>query len=348
MTATPPEISGFHRRSWPPWSKRPRKRSTRTQRSLRRLSPSGAVLVDRSGESAAHDCTVVGWQRRGERSCVSQPTRPRHLRFARYPRVVAARTGRCRRRRSPAAPPRFTRQCAPPRSGCRKPLTGCSSRPRTPLPCGGSFSRTSSGARGLGVCSVSRDAAELADGGELPSSWVGLPTGYVVRSAQASESCAANFVGRWDQSSRRVAGVRPRRSEEQWGRLELRRDSASPTARCTAIRHLAAAPYLRLGCYCRARADAEPAWFIDPHAPGLPRAVVPGGKGRTELVGVAVVFQTTSSGDRAYEIKPVSKDAVRQRPGHLRVPGTRGKRVAQGSIRHVVSGGGGPGPGKRR
>jgi len=100
---------------------------------------------------------------------------------------------------------------------------------------------------------------------------------------------------------------------------------------------------LRIGTM-RHRGEAKQ-WWIEPHAPGLPNVSVAAQGRREGLIGSTVLYVETGRGATA--IEAVSPATAKRRRARVKRPGTVGPRDATGPIRRIVSGGGGPGTGKR-
>jgi len=106
--------------------------------------------------------------------------------------------------------------------------------------------------------------------------------------------------------------------------------------------------HLRLGTLRRDRSKGGRVWTIEPHAPGLTQPSFKPSAKAPYWVGLAVLYEERGTSGKASRIEPLSRDDARRREPSGKVPGTAGKRAASGSVRTVVSGGGGPGTGKRK
>ena len=134
----------------------------------------------------------------------------------------------------------------------------------------------------------------------------------------------------------------------EWGLtacLELRRDLGIADARDAAAAAKLSGPYLRIGRVCLVGGRTDGACFIKPHSPGLPRPAI--GRDLAQP-GAVVLFAVPRKGGGAEHVKVLTPARQMIRMGKIRLPGTRGPRMAEGPIRRVVSGGGGPGTGPRR
>lgn len=122
--------------------------------------------------------------------------------------------------------------------------------------------------------------------------------------------------------------------------------AARELARDLKIRGAARGELLRVGIIRQSESQPQ-TWSISPHAPGVPGASIARGAVKDVLPGSAVFYFTSGRTGRARNVQAVSPDAAKRRASRPKIPGTIGPRVHSGPIRRIVSGGGGPGTGKR-
>jgi hypothetical protein len=144
-----------------------------------------------------------------------------------------------------------------------------------------------------------------------------------------------------------LAGASPR---DEWGRhalLELRRDLGLADRRDDALagQSKTKTPYLRIGIVRRGNRKTAPPWYIEPHAPGLPRALPPPKFAIQRLLDTTVFFKTPLAGDRAHVIRAAGlprpqssgKATPSSRKRHSATKGKQTRKTSQGSSRVSVS-----------